>query len=114
MTNKFKSLEVDKEEIDIDRRITLSRLGLVASAAYVAPALMTLDATLTFHGADGPRSVKIDDLWHPDGIYNKKVKGELLTEIRIPARAGASLTHHGAYGKLRERGSIDFPPASDR
>ena len=54
----------------------------------------------------GWREVPIDDIWHADGIYNKKVKGELLTEIRIPA---PSAGHRGAYGKLRDRGSIDFP-----
>src|SRR6185295_16588493 len=32
--------------------------------------------------------------------------GEILTTIRVPAPAPG---HRGAYGKLRDRGSIDFP-----
>jgi CO/xanthine dehydrogenase FAD-binding subunit len=48
----------------------------------------------------------VDALWHSDGIYNKRVRGEILVEVRIPPAAPG---HRGAYGKLRERGSIDFP-----
>jgi len=82
------------------------RKCVAAASNDSAPALMTVDATLVFHGPDGRREVRIDDLWHPDGIYNKKVKGELLIEVRIPRTSSG---HRGAYGKLRDRGSIDFP-----
>ncbi len=82
---------------------------VAAASNDTAPALMTVGAVLVFHGPDGPREVPIDDLWHPDGIYNKKVRGELLTEVRIPPRADDGTRLLGAYGKLRERGSIDFP-----
>ena len=34
------------------------------------------------------------------------MKGQILTEIRIPAQHAG---HRGAYGKLRDRGTIDFP-----
>ena len=71
-----------------------------------APALMTLGATLVFQGPAGGREVSIGDLWLSDGIHNKKVRGEILTEIRVPRPHPG---HRGAYGKLRERGSIDFP-----
>ncbi|MEM7310140.1 MAG: FAD binding domain-containing protein [Planctomycetota bacterium] len=80
---------------------------VAAASNDSAPALMTLDATLAFAGPDGTREVPIDAIWHTDGIWNKKVaRGEILTEIHIPARA---TEHRGAYGKLRDRGSIDFP-----
>ncbi len=44
---KVKDEIVDKEEVEVDqdRRKALSRLGLVASAAYVAPALLTLSTS---------------------------------------------------------------------
>ncbi len=79
---------------------------VAAASNDSAPALMTLDATLVFHGTDGRRELPIDDLWRADGIYNKHVSGELLTEIRIPATPRG---HRGAYEKLRDRDSIDFP-----
>ena len=79
---------------------------VAAASNDTAPTLMTLGATLVFQGARGKREVLIDELWQSDGIYNKKVRGEVLTEVRIPAQAKG---HRGAYGKLRERGSIDFP-----
>jgi len=79
---------------------------VAAASNDTAPALMTLGATLVFRGPQGRREVPIEDLWHADGVYNKKVRGEILTEVRVPpCRPG----HRGAYGKLRQRGSIDFP-----
>ena len=79
---------------------------VAAASNDSAPALMTLGATLVFHGPHGRREVLIDDLWHHDGIYNKTVRGEILTTVRVPRQSPG---HRGAYGKLRERGSIDFP-----
>lgn len=80
---------------------------VAAASNDSAPALMTLGATLVLAGPDGRREVKIDDLWHSDGIWNKKAdRGELLVEVRVPRQADG---HRGAYGKLRDRGSIDFP-----
>ncbi len=82
------------------------RKCVAAASNDSAPALMSLGATLSFQGPDGTREVPIDDLWKSDGIYNKKVSGEILTHARIPAPGPG---HRGAYGKLRDRGSIDFP-----
>ncbi len=80
---------------------------VAAASNDTAPALMTLGASLTFVSATGTREIPIEDLWVADGINNKSARpGEILTEIRLPLR---DHTHHGAYGKLRERGSIDFP-----
>ncbi|MFT5052413.1 MAG: 4-hydroxybenzoyl-CoA reductase subunit beta [Chlamydiales bacterium] len=80
---------------------------VAAASNDSAPALMTLGATLLFVGPDGEREVAISDLWKADGIVNKKtLPHEVLTEIRIPAQAPG---HRGAYGKLRDRESIDFP-----
>jgi len=80
---------------------------VAAASNDTAPALMTLGAVLAISGPDGSREVAIDDFWTADGIYNKKLgSAELLCEVRVPP-TGAG--HRGAYGKLRDRGSIDFP-----
>ena len=79
---------------------------VAAASNDTAPVLMTLDAELAFHGPAGSHKVLTKDLWHSDGIYNKKIQGEILTEVHIPSTPPG---HRGAYGKLRERGSIDFP-----
>ncbi len=80
---------------------------VAAASNDTAPPLMTLRANLVIEGPDGRRTLPIDDLWLADGAYNKKLEPhEVLVEIQIPP---TSAQHRGAYGKLRERGSIDFP-----
>jgi len=80
---------------------------VAAASNDTAPALMTLGAELVLRKQGGERRVLVDQLWQVDGIYNKKVEaGELLTHVRIPKQNEG---HRGAYGKLRERGSFDFP-----
>jgi 4-hydroxybenzoyl-CoA reductase subunit beta len=80
---------------------------VAAAAADSAPALMTLGASLAFEGPGGARVVPVEDFWVADGVANRRLeRGEILVSIRIPA---TPLGHRGAYGKLRERGSIDFP-----
>jgi 4-hydroxybenzoyl-CoA reductase subunit beta len=83
------------------------RRCVAAASNDTAPALMSLDAEVEFHGPGGATRLRLDDLWQADGIWNKKVTPQdLLVAIRVPAQAPG---HRGAYGKLRERGSIDFP-----
>jgi 4-hydroxybenzoyl-CoA reductase subunit beta len=80
---------------------------VAAASNDSAPALMTLSALLVIEGPDGRRTVPIDEFFVADGIYNKKLDvGELLVEVRVPPTPPG---HRGAYGKLRDRGSIDFP-----
>ena len=80
---------------------------VAAASNDTAPALMTLGAQLVIEKHGGKRVLPIDEFWRADGIYNKKlVPGEILTEVRIPPTGPG---HRGAYGKLRDRGSIDFP-----
>lgn len=80
---------------------------VAAASNDTAPPLMTLRAELAIEGPSGRRTLPIDDLWLADGAYNKKLEpGEVLVEVRIPP---TTARHRGAYGKLRERGSIDFP-----
>ena len=80
---------------------------VAAASNDTAPALMTLDAELRFLGPAGERRMLVDELWQADGIWNKKVgPQDLLVEILVPPPPAG---HRGAYGKLRERASIDFP-----
>ena len=80
---------------------------VAAASNDTAPALMTLGAMLEIEGPEGRRSLPVDEFWVADGIWNKKLEpGEILVEARIPPTPAG---HRGAYGKLRERGSIDFP-----
>ena len=82
------------------------RKCVAAASNDSAPVLMTLGAELRFESAEGSRSVPLDELWQADGIQNKKVEqGEILTRIHIPPVPAG---HRGAYGKLRDRGSIDY------
>ncbi len=80
---------------------------VAAASADTVPALMTLGARLELLGPGGRREVALDDFFVADGVRNHRLgAGELLTAVRLPPPAAG---HRGAYGKLRERGSIDFP-----
>ena len=81
---------------------------VAAASNDSAAALMTLGAELVIAShTGGERRVKLEDFWRADGIFNKKIQGhEILTSIRIPQQAKG---HRGAYGKLRDRGAIDYP-----
>ncbi len=83
------------------------RKCVAAASNDSAPALMTLDAVLDIEGPQGRRRVALEEFWQNDGIQNKKLShGEILVAIEIPKTPAG---HRGAYGKLRDRGSIDFP-----
>ena len=96
-----------KKDGDVCHVVAGGKKCVAAASNDTAPALMTLGAQLVFEGPQGKRAVAIDDFFLADGIFNKKKEpAEILVEVRIPQRAGQQL---GAYGKLRDRGSIDFP-----
>lgn len=80
---------------------------VAASSSDTAPALMTLGAELEIAGPHGRRRVPIDGFWIADGVRNHQLAGdEILVCIRIPSTPTG---HRGAYGKLRDRGAIDYP-----
>ncbi len=80
---------------------------VAAASADTAPALMTLGAVLEIAGPEGRRRVALDDFFTGDGIHNRRLQArEILVGVRVPPTGPG---HRGAYGKLRERGSIDFP-----
>ena len=80
------------------------------SSTDSGPMLMALGATVTLVSkARGKRDVPVSALYGDDGMaYLRKGPDEILTEIRVPAVAGAK----SAYWKLRRRGSFDFPVMS--
>ncbi|MDF1836831.1 MAG: FAD binding domain-containing protein, partial [Planctomycetota bacterium] len=80
---------------------------VAAASNDTVAALTTLSAQLCFETLGSERTLPIEELWHSDGAANKKSDAtEILTRIRIPKTAKG---HRGAYAKLRDRGSIDFP-----
>lgn len=79
---------------------------VAAASADTVPALATLDATLEIRARAGHRRVPIEALFGSDGAASRLAPGEVLTSVRVPSTPPG---HRGAYGKLRERGSIDFP-----
>ena len=73
------------------------------------PALLCLDAEIEIAGPAGIRRIRLQDFYTGVGDnYRKLEKNELVTRVFLPA---ASAGWHGAYRKLRIRGSIDYPLA---
>jgi len=80
---------------------------VAAHSADTPPVLMTLDAVADLVGPEGERTVPVRDFFVADGILNTvRGPGELVVRIRVPR---PSEGYRGAYRKLRQRGSIDFP-----
>lgn len=70
------------------------------------PVLIALGARVRLASPKGVRELAIEALFRDDGIaYLAKERDEVLTDILVPA-PGASRSH---YGKLRRRGTFDFP-----
>jgi xanthine dehydrogenase YagS FAD-binding subunit len=73
-----------------------------------AVALAALDASIEVLGPAGPRRLDLDQLYRPPaaapGQETGLAPGELITAIRIPARAGAV----SSYVKVRDRAAFDF------
>jgi 4-hydroxybenzoyl-CoA reductase subunit beta len=73
------------------------------------PALLCLDAQIEIAGPGGTRRLSLRDFYTGVGDnYRKLEKNELVTRIFLPQ---SSAGWHGAYRKLRIRGSIDYPLA---
>jgi 4-hydroxybenzoyl-CoA reductase subunit beta len=75
----------------------------------LAPALLTLDASVELQGSRGHRTLPLAEFYLNDGILrNHRAPDEILTRILIPAR---SADWKGVYHKFRIRQSIDYPLA---
>jgi 4-hydroxybenzoyl-CoA reductase subunit beta len=71
-----------------------------------APVLVALGASVRLVSPRGERTLPIESLYVDDGIrFLDKAGDEVLTEIVVPPSTGV----RSHYGKLRRRGSFDFP-----
>ncbi len=78
-----------------------------AFSGDLAPALLIFDATLDIAGVRGHRSIPLAELYAEDGrAHLTLAEGELIVAVNLPAPPLPS-----AYGKVRQRGAIDFPLA---
>jgi len=96
-----------KAEGDVCLVVPQKEICYAIYAGDTAPVLMTLGATYGLVGIEGKREVPAADFYQPDGIRKNDLrKGEILTEVRLPAEASAA---RSGYMKLRLRDSFDFP-----
>ena len=85
-----------------------SRRCWAHSASDSAPVLAALGARVRLASAAGERTVPVAELYRDDGIdYLAKDRGEILTEVLLPAESAAGRCR-SAFRKLRRRGAIDF------
>jgi 4-hydroxybenzoyl-CoA reductase subunit beta len=78
-------------------------------SADTPPALLCLDAQIELRSASETRRIGLRDFYTGIGdTYRKLEPNELVTCIILPR---SSAGYHGAYRKLRIRGSIDYPLA---
>ncbi|MFN2456071.1 MAG: FAD binding domain-containing protein [Pyrinomonadaceae bacterium] len=76
----------------------------------IAPALLTLGASVKLLSPRGERIVSLDKFFVDDGIKKYDLAAdEILCEVRLPA---SSAGYRGVYNKFRIRESIDYPLAA--
>lgn len=82
-------------------------------AAYsgdIAPALLTLGASVKLISPRGERTLPLDQFFIDDGIKKYDLQpDEILCEVRVPASAAG---YRGIYNKFRIRESVDYPLAA--
>ena len=83
---------------------------VAAHSSDVAPALISLGASVEIAGTSGRRTLALDDFFVGDGVHNNVLApGELVTRVIVPRE---SRGRAAAYLKLRPRAAIDFPMLS--
>jgi 4-hydroxybenzoyl-CoA reductase subunit beta len=96
-----------KAEGDVCLVVPQKEICYAIYAGDTAPVLMTLGAGYVLVGFEGSREVAASSFYHPDGIRKNDLrKGEILTEVRLPAEAAVA---RSGYMKLRMRDAFDFP-----
>lgn len=82
-------------------------------AAYsgdIAPALLTLGASVKLISPRGERIVPLTEFFVDDGIEKYDLQtDEILCEVNVPA---SSAGYRGIYNKFRIRDSVDYPLAA--
>jgi 4-hydroxybenzoyl-CoA reductase subunit beta len=80
---------------------------VAAHSADTPPVLITLGARVDLAGAEGERTVGVEEFFVADGIWNTvRRPDELVVRVRIPLPSPRLRT---SYQKMRQRNSIDFP-----
>ncbi len=80
---------------------------VAAQSSDTVPVLLAMDASIELLGPEGPRELKLRQLYRFNGVDHLAIEpGELLTHIVVPT---PSANFRGVYLKLRRRESIDFP-----
>lgn len=73
----------------------------------IVPALITLNATVTFLSNKGDRTIPLNEFYNEDGMEWRRIQpDEILVSVNIPnSPKGFKATYH----KLRRRETIDYP-----
>lgn len=78
-----------------------------AFSGDLAPALIVLGAEVEILGGSGTRQIPLVEFYREDGADHLALNaGEIVVAVHLPAPGAVS-----DYGKIRVRGSIDFPLA---
>lgn len=88
----------------------VTRVGKKCVAAHSAdtpPVMITLGAVADLVSAEGERTVRVEDFFIADGMWNSvRRPDELVVRVRVPLpREGTRM----AYRKVRQREAIDYP-----
>lgn len=79
-----------------------------AFCSDLAPVLLAANASVRLAGAGRTRTIPLLDMYRDDGAAHLTLgAGELLARVVVPAIDGTIV-----YGKLRQRGAMDFPLAA--
>src|SRR5260370_41418428 len=82
---------------------------MAVSSTDTAPAVMGLGASVRLVSKSGEREVLLSEVYNTGGIdYIKRRPDEILAEVLLDSLQAWKST----YGKLRRRGSFDFPGLS--
>lgn len=73
----------------------------------IVPALITLNATVSFLSKSGERTIPLNEFYNENGLQSRRIQpNEILISVNIPnSPKGFKATYH----KLRRRETIDFP-----
>ena len=79
---------------------------VAAHSADTPPVLITLGAVADLVSPEGERTVRVEDFFVADGMWNTvRRRDELVLRVRVPITTGLRT----AYRKVRQRGAIDYP-----
>jgi 4-hydroxybenzoyl-CoA reductase subunit beta len=96
-----------KKDGDVCHVTQTGRKCVAAHSADTPPVLMTLGASVDLASVGGTRTLRVDELFVADGIWNSvRRPDEIVVRVRVPLPGERVRT---AFRKLRQRNAIDFP-----